>query len=105
MENLVFMELVKRGNQPNRELFYYKTRNDREIDFVLKDGYKVVELLQASYDLTSKDVEEREVKALVEAGKELDVRNLSVLTWSEKREIKKDDMVIQFIPIWEWLSF
>ena len=99
------MELVKRGNQPNRELFYYKTRNDREIDFVLKDGYKVVELLQASYDLTSKDVEEREVKALVEAGKELDVRNLSVLTWSEKREIKKDDMVIQFIPIWEWLSF
>ena len=105
MENLVFMELVKRGNQPNRELFYYKTRNDREIDFVLKDGYKVVELLQVSYDLTSKDVEEREVKALVEAGKELDVRNLSVLTWSEKREIKKDDMVIQFIPIWEWLSF
>ena len=101
----MFIELVKRGNQPNRELFYYKTRNDREIDFVLKDGYKVVELLQASYDLTSKDVEEREVKALVEAGKELDVRNLSVLTWSEKREIKKDDMVIQFIPIWEWLSF
>ena len=31
MENLVFIELVKRGSQPNRELFYYKTRNDREI--------------------------------------------------------------------------
>lgn len=104
MENLVFTELVKRGNQTNRELFYYKTRNDREIDFVLKNGYKVVELMQVSYDSTGLDVEEREVKALVEAGEELNVNNLTVLTWNEKREIKKDGKTIQFIPLWEWLT-
>jgi predicted AAA+ superfamily ATPase len=60
MENLVFTELVKKGNQPGRELFYYKTRNDREIDFVLKNGYQVVELIQVCYDIRNPDVEERE---------------------------------------------
>ncbi len=104
MENLVFMELVKRGNQPNRELFYYKTRNDREIDFVLKKGYEVTELIQVAYDATSQDVEEREVKALIEAGEELDVTKLTVLTWNEKREVKKDGKTIQFVPLWEWLT-
>jgi len=103
MENLVFTELVKKGNEPNRELFYYKTRNDREIDFVLKKGYEVAELIQVAYDSTGQDVEGREVKALVEAGKELNVTNLTVLTWNEKREVKKDDMTISFKPLWEWL--
>ena len=103
MENLVFTELVKKGNQPGRELFYYKTRNDREIDFVLKKGYQVMELIQVCYDMTDADVEQREVKALVEAGKELNVSKLTVLTWNEKRTVEKDNMTIQFRPLWEWL--
>ncbi len=103
MENLVFTELVKKGNQPGRELFYYKTRNDREIDFVLKKGYQVMELMQVCYDMTDADVEQREVKALVEAGKELNVSKLTVLTWNEKRTVEKDNMTIQFRPLWEWL--
>lgn len=103
MENLVFTELVKKGNQPGRELFYYKTRNDREIDFVLKKGYQVIEMIQVCYDMTDPEVEQREVKALVEAGKELNVSTLTVLTWNEKRTVEKDNMTIQFRPLWEWL--
>lgn len=103
MENLVFAELVKKGNQPGHELFYYKTRNDREIDFVLKKGYQVIELIQVCYDMTDPDVEQREVKALVEAGKELNVSKLTVLTWNEKRVVEKDNLAIQFKPFWEWL--
>lgn len=103
MENLVFIELVKRGNQPNRELFYYKTRNDREIDFVRKQGNEIVELIQVCYDLSNPDAEQREVKALMEASGELNVSNLMILTWNEKKEIKKDDVTIVFKPLWEWL--
>lgn len=103
MENLVFTELIKRGNRPNRELFYYKTRNDREVDFVQKIRTRAIELIQVCYDLTNKDVEEREVRALIEAGKELNVTKLTVLTWNEKRKIKKGRMDIQLIPLWEWL--
>lgn len=103
MENLVFVELVKKGNQPGHELFYYKTRNDREIDFVLKKGYQVMELIQVCYDITDPDVEQREVKALIEAGKELSVSKLTVLTWNEKRVVEKNNLTIQFKPLWEWL--
>ena len=103
MENLVFTELVKKGNEPNREVFYYKTRNDREIDFVIKNGHEVVELIQVTYDVTNPDVEEREVKALVEAGQELNVNKLTILTWNEKREVKKGEVTIVFRPLYEWL--
>ncbi|MDP1760099.1 MAG: DUF4143 domain-containing protein [Candidatus Woesebacteria bacterium] len=103
MENLVFTELVKKGNQPGRELFYYKTRNDREVDFVLKKWYQVIELIQVCYDTTDPEIEQREVKALIEAGKELNVSTLTALTWNEKRTVEKDNMTIQFRPLWDWL--
>lgn len=103
MENLVLTELVKSGCQMNRELFYYKTRNDREIDFVLKKGYKVEELIQVCYDMTRQDVEDREVKALIEAGGELGVSKLTIITWDEDREIKEKGMSIKVVPLWKWL--
>ena len=103
MENLVFIELLKKGHQPNRDLFYYKTRNDREIDFLIKKGYKVVELMQVAYESIDRDVQEREVKALVEAAKELNVARLTVVTWNEKSVMKKNGMTIVFKPLYEWL--
>lgn len=103
MENLVFVELIKRGSKPNNELFYYKTRNEREVDFVVKDGAVVKELIQVCYDVDNRNTEQREVNALIEAGKELHVTKLSVLTWDEKRTLEKDEMIVQFIPLWEWL--
>ena len=108
MENLVFTELVKRGFEPNREFFYYKTRNGREVDFAIREGYETSELIQVCYDLRNSEVEQRETKGLFEAGEELSAKGgkvpkLTVLTWDEKREVKKDGNVIQLKPLWEWL--
>ena len=103
MENLVFTELVKRGNEPNREIFYYKTRNDREIDFLLKNGTEITELIQVAYEVHNYDVEQREIKALVEASQELGVSSLTILTWDEQREVEKDGKTIKFKPMWRWL--
>ena len=103
MENLVFTEMGKRGNEPNREIFYYKTRNDREVDFVIKKGTEVVELIQVAYEINNYDTEQREVKALLEASQELNISNLTILTWNEEREVKKDSKVIKFQPLWKWL--
>ena len=103
MENLVFIELAKRGVKPNQALFYYKTRNDREVDFVVKKGTEVMELIQICYDVKNPSVEDREIKALIEAKNELKAKKMTVLAWDEKREIEKDGNVIQLRPLWEWL--
>lgn len=103
MENLVFVELLKKGFKNNRDLFYYKTRNNREVDFVIKKGNVVTDLIQVSYQTGDASVEERETKALLEAAKELGGAKLTVLAWDQEKEVKKDDKVIQFIPLWKWL--
>lgn len=103
MENLVFTELVKRGFKPNSELFYYKTRNDREVDFVMKKGTEITELIQVCYEVKNSDVEQREIKALAEASDELKAKKLTVLTWDEKRAIEKNGVTIYLKPLWEWL--
>lgn len=100
-ESLVFTELLKKDFEPNHDLFYYKTRNDREIDFVLKSGTEVIELLQAAYEVNNPDVETREVKALIEASKELKVDKLTILTWDEKRTVKKGNVTVRFVPFCE----
>ena len=101
LENCVFIELVKGGLSPNRDLFYYKTRNDREIDFAVKKGTRITELIQVAAELTNPAVEQREIRALVEAGQELSVDKLTVITRNEKREIIKDGQKIKLIPAWE----
>lgn len=103
MENLVFIELVKKGNEPNRELFYYRTRNDKEVDFLVKRGNEVVELVQVCYEIGNREVEQREVKALLEAREELSVQKLTIVTWEDRRHIQKDDAVIHCVPLYEWL--
>jgi len=49
------------------------------------------------------EIEQRETKALVEAGSELKAKNLILLTWGEKREIQQAGITIHVKPLEEWL--
>ncbi|MEF3245493.1 MAG: ATP-binding protein [Caldisericaceae bacterium] len=102
MENMVFTELVKKGLKPNIDLFYYKTRNSREVDFVIKKDLKVTELIQVSWNTYDVYTEQRELKSLLEASEELDADLLTILTWDEEKQVEKNGKVIRFVPIWRW---
>lgn len=95
LENQVFVELLRRGYAPGKTLFYYRTRNDREIDFVTRRGAKVEQLIQVCYDMTSERTRRRELDALVEAADELRCDNLLVVTNSQKDVIEWNDKVIK----------
>lgn len=100
-ENLIFTELIKQGYVPNSYLFYYKTKNNYEIDFVLKDAHKVHQLVQVCYDISGKKVEEREIRSLIQASKELNCDNLLVITVNTDKVEKRDGRVIKFVSFEE----
>ncbi len=99
LENQVFVELLRRGYIPGQTLFYYRTRNDKEIDFVTRKGAKVEQLIQVCYDMTSERTRKRELAALVEAAEELRCDNLLVITNSQEEQIEWKDRLISIINV------
>ncbi len=94
LENQVFVELLRRGYIPGQTLFYYRTRNDKEIDFVTRKGAKVEQLIQVCYDMSSEKTRKRELDALAEAAEELHCDNLLVITNSQDEKIEWKRTVI-----------
>lgn len=98
LENEVFVELLRQGYQVETSLFYYRSRNDREVDFVTRQGTHINQLIQVCYDMTSPKTEKREVSSLLECAGELKCNNLLIITNNEEREIHTDGYNIKVIP-------
>ncbi|RLI91744.1 MAG: hypothetical protein DRO95_03710 [Candidatus Altiarchaeales archaeon] len=105
IENAVFLELRRRGLIENRDIFYYRDSRGGEVDFLVKNGLKVRELIQVCYNLEDFSTRERELKSLVKASKELNCKNLSVITWDYSGEEEFKGKKIRFIPLWKWLLY
>lgn len=103
MENLLFIEFLRRGYDYRKNIFYYKTRSGKEIDFVIKRNHKDFDLYQVSYSLSSTDTFERELKALIEGSEDLNSNNLFIITWDEERIIEKRGKKIKLTPFYKFL--
>lgn len=99
LENQVFIELVRRGYDTEKTMFYYRSRNDKEVDFVLRQGAHIERLVQVCYDMNSPKTEKREVDAIVECAGELKCDNLTIVTYDDERTIEKDGYKINVVPI------
>ena len=102
LENQVFIELVRRGYDVERTMFYYRSRNDKEVDFVLRQGAHIERLVQVCYDMSNPKTEKREVDSIVECAGELKCSNLVIVTNNDKRTIEKDGYKIAVVPISEF---
>ncbi|MBS3107250.1 ATP-binding protein [Candidatus Woesearchaeota archaeon] len=99
LENLVFVELTRR----NKEIAYYQNALKEEVDFVVKKGKKVTQLIQVCYDASSYLTLERETRALGKASEEFACRDLVLITMREEREEKVNGLTIRVIPAWKWM--
>ncbi|MCR5361954.1 MAG: ATP-binding protein [Bacteroidales bacterium] len=99
LENQVFIELLRRGYDTEKSLFYYRSRNDKETDFVLRDGTHVQCLIQVCHDMSNAKTERREVDSLIECADELHCDNLVIVTANEDRTITKNGHNIKVVPI------
>ena len=99
LENLVFVELKRR----DEDIYYYKTKNNLEVDFLLKKGRKVKQLIQVSQNLKEAKTKEREVKGLTTALKELKLKQGLILTEDEEETITLKGIKIVVQPVYKWL--
>lgn len=99
LENQVFIELMRRGYDTEKTIFYYRSRNDKEVDFVLRNGAHIERLVQVCYDMSSPKTEKREVDSILECAGELKCNNLTIVTRDEERTIEKDGYTIAVVPI------
>ena len=102
LENQVFIELIRRGYDVEKTMFYYRSRNDKEVDFVLRKGTSIERLVQVCYDMSSPKTEKREVDSIIECAGELKCNNLVIVTNNDKRIIEKDGYKIEVVPISEF---
>jgi hypothetical protein len=102
-ENLVANELFKRSFlDPKVEIYYWKS-GANEVDFVLKEGLRVKELIQVCFDVEDNKTKRRELRGLIKAGEELKCKNLLIITGDYEGEEKVGNRSIKFIPLWKWL--
>jgi predicted AAA+ superfamily ATPase len=98
LENIVYLELRRRY----KDLFYYRTDSDLEVDFLVREGAQVVLLIQVTESLADAKTREREYRALLQAMEELHVDKGLILTRDEeKADSKHPD--IEVVPIYKWL--
>jgi len=106
-ENLVACKLKKEEVEGNLRFYYWKNPQQEEVDFVIKEGLKVKQLIQVCFDINDLETKNREIRALIKAGKELKCNNLLIITedteTEEKAEWFGDKATIKFIPLWKWL--
>ena len=106
-ENSVAIELKKLEMDNIIDIYYWKNPQQEEVDFVVKQGTKVKELIQVCYNIDDIKTKEREIRALVKASKELKCKNLLVITGNKEGEKQINWFgikgKIKFMPLWKWL--
>ena len=101
MENMVLVDLLRRYSKEN--VYFYQTPQQHEVDFVLKKGLIVKQLIQVTYASDRDEIEKREIKSLIKASNELNCKDLLIITWDYEDEIRKDNKIVRYIPLWKWL--
>lgn len=99
LENIVFLELKRRG----AETYYYKTKNNLEVDFLIKEKTKMREFIQVVWTLEDEKTRDREIKNLLQALEECNLNNGLILTYNEKESINIGKKTIMIKPAWQWL--
>ena len=98
LENIVYLELRRRY----KEVYYYKTENNLEVDFLVREGTKITLLIQVTESLKDPKTKEREYKALIKAMGELRAEKGLILT-QEEEPADAEYPEIEVAPIYRWL--
>ncbi len=100
-ENLVAIDLLRKKNKNN--IFYWKNSQGYEVDFVVKEGLEIKQLINVCYSLEKKETKKREIRGLIKAMEEFNLKEGLIITENYSGEEEVKGKKIKFIPLWRWL--
>jgi len=99
LENLVFLAI----RRLHPEVFYYRTRTSREVDFLVAGRRRPRLLVQVCESLADPQTRKREIAALEEAMSELRLDAGTIVTRNEDEVLQTGHGTVQVVPIWRFL--
>jgi len=107
-ENLAAIALKKEEIAGHISLFFWKSPQSEEVDFVLKEGLQISQLIQVCSDISNPKTLKREMRALIKASQELNCDDLLLLNDSIDRtetfRWQDTERRIRLMPLWQWLQ-
>jgi len=105
-ENMVGIALRKRQLEGRLEFFRWQSAQQEEVDFVVKKGTRIKQLVQVCADVADPKTKTREVRALLKASADLRCNDLLILTESAEGEEAVSwfgaQGKVRFMPLWKW---
>jgi hypothetical protein len=99
LENLVFTAL----RRVTPDIFYYKTKAGREVDFIAGRQGPSRMLVQVCESMAAQQTRKRETNALAEAMTELKLSQGIIVTRNEEEQILVDSGKIDVVPAWRFM--
>lgn len=97
LETAVFAHL----RHLSHDLFYYRTQDEKEVDFLLLLPDQTMHLFQVCVTLQDANTRRREIDALTIAMNELKLKNGTIITLDEEEEIEVSAGTISILPAWK----
>ena len=96
LENAVYISLRRK----HKDIYYFQGRN--ECDFLVREGGKVAQALQACYSL-DEDNKDREINGIREAMEKYGLKRGRIITYDQEDELAVDGKTIKVTPAWKWV--
>ena len=99
LEQCVFLELKRKGHG----IYYYKTENNKEVDFLVQQQNRKKNLIQVCWDISDEDTKKRELNSLTQAMNELKLTNGLILTYNNEQKLQVENRRITVMPVYKWM--
>ena len=99
LENIVFLHLRRQGF----EVYYYRTHNGKEVDFIWLDRNRKKHFCQACWTMKNEKTRHREIASLLTAMEEQEAESGIIVTHDESEILEKGNNKIEILPAWKFL--
>jgi len=98
-ENIAYTELKRR----NGEVYYWRGSHGKEVDFLIKEGLEIKQLIQVCWAIDDDKTKRQEITGLVSGMETFNLNEGLILTDDYEGEEVIGNKKIVYEPLWSWL--